>query len=207
MYAGPIYAHLALPVPERVERFLAEPAVYVAITSSTEELVRDVVGALRELDVRILVAATVHDLRDLEEDGRVLVEGVLPSHEIMPRVQLAVISGGQGSVQTAIASGTPFVGIPLQPEQHANVALVERQGAARLALHPDDVARAVRELLDDDSYRGTHAACKPRSLQSTDRARQPTRSSASAKSPPLAGQASYAGRVLPRRHTTRRRRR
>ena len=153
MYAGPIYAHLALPVPERVERFLAEPAIYVAITSSTEELVRDVVGALRELDVRLLVAATVHDLGDLEEDGRVVVEGVLPSHEIMPRVQLAVISGGQGSVQTALASGAPFVGIPLHPEQHANVALVERQGAARLALHPADAAHAVRELLDDDSYR------------------------------------------------------
>jgi UDP:flavonoid glycosyltransferase YjiC (YdhE family) len=153
MYVGPIYAHLALPVPERVERFLAEPAVYVGITSSTADIVRDVVGALRELDVRLLVAATVHDLGDLEEDGRVLVDRVLPSHEIMPRVQLAVISGGQGSMQTALASGTPFVGIPLQPEQHANVALVERQGAARLALDPADAARAVRELLDDDRFR------------------------------------------------------
>ena len=56
-------------------------------------------------------------------------------------------------MQTALASGTPFVGIPLQPEQHANVALVERQGAARLALRPDDVARAVRELLADERFR------------------------------------------------------
>jgi UDP:flavonoid glycosyltransferase YjiC (YdhE family) len=157
-YAGPIYAHLALPVPERVERFLAEPpVVYVAITSSTAELVRDVVGALRELDVRILVAATVHDLRDLEEDGRVIVEGVLPSHEIMPRVQLAVTSGGQGSVQTALASGIPLVGIPLQPEQHANVALVERQGAARLVGQKEAgtsaLTDAARELLEDDRYR------------------------------------------------------
>ena len=45
------------------------------------------------------------------------------------------------------------IGIPLQPEQHANVALVERQGAARLALPSGDVARAVRELLADGRYR------------------------------------------------------
>jgi UDP:flavonoid glycosyltransferase YjiC (YdhE family) len=49
----------------------------------------------------------------------------------MPRVALAVTAGGQGSVQTALASGTPLVGIPLQPEQDTNVVLAERVGAAR----------------------------------------------------------------------------
>ena len=50
----------------------------------------------------------------------------------MPRVDLRVISGGQGSVQSALASGLPFIGIPLQPEQDANIVLAERQGAPRL---------------------------------------------------------------------------
>jgi UDP:flavonoid glycosyltransferase YjiC (YdhE family) len=105
-YPGPIYARLESPVPERVERFLEgpRPIVYVAITSSAPELVRQVVAALRDLDARLLVAATVHDLRDLEDD-RVLVESVLPSHAIMPRVDLGVISGGQGSVQTGTRVG------------------------------------------------------------------------------------------------------
>lgn len=31
----------------------------------------------------------------------------------------------------ALASGTPLIGIPLQPEQDANVVLAERLGAAR----------------------------------------------------------------------------
>jgi UDP:flavonoid glycosyltransferase YjiC (YdhE family) len=157
-YSGPIYAKLAVPVPERVEQFLADSdtVVYVAITSSTAQLVRDVVAALRALDVPLLVAATRHDLRDLE-DERVLVEGVLPSHEIMPRVDLAVISGGQGSVQTALASGLPLIGVPLQPEQDANVALVERQGAARLVPQPLAGTRALadiaRTMLGDPGYR------------------------------------------------------
>ena len=157
-YAGPIFARLDSPVPERVERFLEQPGpvVYVAITSSTAELVRQVLGALRALDVHLLVAATVHDLTDLQ-DERVLVESVLPSHAIMPRVDLAVIAGGQGSVQTALASGVPFVGIPLQPEQDANVAFVERRGAARLvaqrAAGTAALTDAVRELLTDGHHR------------------------------------------------------
>lgn len=132
-YVGPIYAKLAVPIPDRVQQFLAgsRPIVYVAITSSPPELVRSVVRSLRALDVRILVAATVHDLADLE-DGQVLVESVLPSERVMPRVDLAVTAGGQGSVQTALASGVPLIGIPLQPEQDLNVSLAERQGAARL---------------------------------------------------------------------------
>jgi UDP:flavonoid glycosyltransferase YjiC (YdhE family) len=157
-YAGPIFGRLDAPIPESVERFLEQPGrvVYVAITSSTAGLVRRVVNALRPLDARLLVAATVHDLSDLEGD-RILVESVLPSHLIMPRVDLAVIAGGQGSVQTALASGLPFVGIPLQPEQDANVAFVERQGAARRvaqrAAGTPVLTEAAQALLTDVRYR------------------------------------------------------
>jgi UDP:flavonoid glycosyltransferase YjiC (YdhE family) len=157
-YTGPLYAHLDLPIPERVERFLEGPGpiVYVAITSSPPELVRRVVGALRELEVRVLVAATVHELGALEDD-RVMVAGILPSHRIMPRVDLGVTAGGQGSVQTALASGLPLIGIPLQPEQDTNVALVEGRGAARLVAQRDAggavLRETAREMLADPRYR------------------------------------------------------
>src|SRR5688500_4601019 len=126
-YTGPLFAQLATPLSERVERFLRTPGpvVYVAITSSGADLVRAVVRRVASLGVRVLVAATVHDLRDLEDDD-VLVESVLPSHRVMPRVALAVTAGGQGSVQTAMAGGVPLLGIPLQLEQALNVALLER---------------------------------------------------------------------------------
>lgn len=131
-YAGPIFAHLEAPMPERVERLLAgkETVIYVAITSSPAQLVRDTVRALKPTGAKILVAATVHNLADLA-DEQVMVEGVLPSHRIMPRVALAVTAGGQGSMQSAMASGLPLIGIPLQPEQDLNVVLLEKLGAAR----------------------------------------------------------------------------
>ncbi|MFL6074918.1 MAG: glycosyltransferase [Mycobacteriales bacterium] len=134
---GPLYARLDLPLPDRVAGFLRRPGppiVYVAVNSSPPGLVRDAVAALSTLDVRLLVAATVHDIDDVvgDADGeRVAVATVLPSHRVMPVVDLAVTAGGQGSAQTAMAAGTPLLGIPLQPEQDLNLALLERLGAAR----------------------------------------------------------------------------
>ncbi|MBG6064691.1 glycosyltransferase [Micromonospora ureilytica] len=154
---GPLYARLDLPLPDRVARFLAEPGpvVYVAVNSTEVGFVRRVVTTIAALPVRVLVAGTHHDLHDMADD-RVMVGGVLPSHLIMPAVDLAVTAGGQGSVQTAMAGGTPVLGFPLQPEQDLNLALLERIGAARL-LAPRHVgarlAALVTEMLADPSYR------------------------------------------------------
>jgi UDP:flavonoid glycosyltransferase YjiC (YdhE family) len=55
----------------------------------------------------------------------------------------------------------PLIGIPLQPEQDANVCLAQHQGAARLVAQrdagTDAMTSAARELLADTSYR-TNAA-------------------------------------------------
>jgi len=161
-YVGPIFAHFDTPIPERVEQVLdaGHPVVYVAITSSPPALVRAVVAAVRPLGASVIVAASGHDLRDLEDDS-VTVEPLLPSDKIMPRVDLAVTAGGQGSVQTALASGLPLIGIPPQGEQDANVWLAQRQGAARLVAPrdagTDAMTSAARDLLAGTSYR-TNAA-------------------------------------------------
>ncbi|TDU90515.1 UDP:flavonoid glycosyltransferase YjiC (YdhE family) [Kribbella voronezhensis] len=138
---GPLFAHLDLPLPGRVQKFLGRPGpvVYVAMTSTPPKLVRAAVEALGRLDVRILVAGTIHDLTDLATD-RIMVEGVLPSHLVMPQVDLAITTGGQGSTQTATASGTPLLGIPLHIEQDLNIALLERLDAAR-HVAPSDLDR------------------------------------------------------------------
>ena len=46
----------------------------------------------------------------------------------MPLVDVVIIHGGQGSVQSAIASGVQVLGFPLQPEQRFNLRQLERQG-------------------------------------------------------------------------------
>jgi UDP:flavonoid glycosyltransferase YjiC (YdhE family) len=157
---GPILPHLAMPLPERVARLLAgpRPIVYVAMASSEAGLVRAAVGALRPLGARILVAGPAAGLAGIEDD-QVAVEGVLPSHLIMPRVDLAVVSGGQAGVQAALAAGVPFAGLPVEPEQHLNVALAERDGAARAIPPPlagtPELTVAARELMTVPRHRAS----------------------------------------------------
>lgn len=157
-YTGPLYARLDIPLPEAVAEFLDRPGpiVYVAITSTSPRIIRAVVASLAALEVRVLVSATVHDLAGLA-GKRVMVAGTLPSHLVMPRVDLAITAGGQGSVQTAMAAGTPVLGIPLQPEQDLNVALLERRGAARLVprrdAHTSRLASVADDMLRHEQYR------------------------------------------------------
>ncbi len=157
-YTGPLYARLDVPVPERVEKFLSHggAVAYVAMTSAPESLVRGVVDAVRQTGVRVLLASTVHDLGNLD-GGLVMVERLLPSDLVMPRVAVAVTTGGQGSVQTAVASGVPLAGIPLQPEQDLNVHLLEKRGMA-LRIAParargTAMTDAVLRLLNEPAFR------------------------------------------------------
>ena len=75
----------------------------------------------------------------------------------MPLVDLAIIHGGQGSVQTAIAAGTPMIGFPLQAEQNLNLFLVESHGAginASLAtLKRGGLSTLIEGVLREPSYR------------------------------------------------------
>ncbi|HNH48870.1 MAG TPA: histidine kinase dimerization/phospho-acceptor domain-containing protein, partial [Myxococcota bacterium] len=110
---GPLYARLDLPIPEAVERFLdrSEPTALVVLSSVTPELLRRAVRRVRAAGPRVIVGATIHDYGPNDDPG-VVVAGLLPNHRVMPRVDVAVTMGGQGTVQTAMACGTPLVGIP-----------------------------------------------------------------------------------------------
>lgn len=157
-YVGPMFAELDLPVPARVEAFLAAPGpvAYVALTSTPEETVRRAALRVAEAGVRVLVAGSGTALPGLERDG-VMVEGVLPSHKIMPRVAFAVTAGGQGSVQCAMAAGTPLIAAPLHWEQDFNVDRVARLGAALMVPMREAggpvMTRAARKVLRRPSYR------------------------------------------------------
>lgn len=148
-YTGPLFAHLDLPVPPRIKQMLSgsRPVIYIALTSVPAEFVRRVVSVAADSGASIIVAGTVHELGDLE-GPRVAVGGVLPSHKIMPHVDLAVTTGGQGSVQCAMASGTPLIGIPIHWEQDANVHFAKQWGAAAM-LPMQDIDRRLPTLLPE----------------------------------------------------------
>jgi hypothetical protein len=158
-YAGAIYATLPGEVPPKVERALAGEGkkVYVALTSTTQAHVEGAYASLAEQDATVVMATTPEiDRARLTGAPNILVEGLLPSHLVMPRCDVAIIHGGQGSVQTAIASGTPIVGVPLQPEQGFNLRLVQQHGAGRClslrALAKGKLGPTVDGILGDTTF-------------------------------------------------------
>jgi UDP:flavonoid glycosyltransferase YjiC (YdhE family) len=156
-YVGPIYSKLFGDIPEDVNEFLQtdKQKVYVALTSSDFEWIKAAYSTIMEMDVVTVFVTTVHP-NEFDPVPRILVKEHLPSHLVMPLVDATVIHGGQGSVQSAIASGTPFVGIPLQTEQHFNVNIVEQHGAG-LSLTIKQLLKGhlrtkLEQVLSDERY-------------------------------------------------------
>lgn len=157
VYTGPLFARLDLPVPPAVQAFMdgLRPTALVVLSSATPPLLRAAVRRVRAAGLRVIVGATVHDYGP-PDDADTVVAGILPNHRVMPQVDVAITMGGQGSVQCAMASGTPVLGIPLHPEQELNVDLAARHHAG-LAIAPRHVdsprlTQAVQQVLADPRF-------------------------------------------------------
>ena len=110
--------------------------------------------AVRQL---VCVGWSARGLERWGSDPDVVVAGLLPSHEVMPRVDVAVTMGGQGTVQTAMCSGTPLVAIPLHGEQELNVGLAARHGmalaVARRHARGDKMTAAIRRVASEPRFK------------------------------------------------------
>ena len=157
---GPIFARIDTPVPPRVHELAAapEPLVYLGLGSSADrELALAAARVLGDLPIHV-VAPIAHYLEPGDDvPANVHVTGLLPAHRLGGLVDAAVLHGGQGTVQTACATGVPFVGLGLQPEQVWNVEVCVRQGNA-IRIPPKRVGRpefraAVERVLADPAMR------------------------------------------------------
>ena len=116
--------------------------------SGSPEVLRTVMGIVSDLDLQaVVLTTTILEHEDRRTSERVLAIPHAPAHLVNPLADIAITHGGAGTVQTAIHSGTPLVGIPAQMEQAGNISLVARQGAG-LMLSRFDLTR--RKLGDDD---------------------------------------------------------
>ena len=156
---GPIFAHLDEPLPEIVPRLAADdaPLIYLGLGSSaSRDLALAAAHRLATLPINV-VAPIRHYLRPGDAlPPNVHVTGLLPAHRLGGLIDAAVLHGGQGTVQTACATGVPFVGMGLQPEQRWNVAACVRRGNA-IALRPKDAGTtrltdAVGRLLSEPGF-------------------------------------------------------
>jgi UDP:flavonoid glycosyltransferase YjiC (YdhE family) len=157
---GPIFAHIDSARPDIVTELAAapEPLVYLGLGSSADRtLALAAARALGTLPVNVVAPIGRYLEPGDELPSNVHVTALLPAHRLGGLVDAAVIHGGQGTVQTACATGVPFVGMGLQPEQTWHVRMCEQRGNA-IAVSPKRVGSpefldAVRRVLADPAIR------------------------------------------------------
>lgn len=137
-----------------------EPLVLVGLSSSymrQEAVLGRAVAALSSLPVRGLVT-TGPDLDPAQVPGapNVTVVRAAPHGQVMPHAAAVVTHCGHGTVMKALAAGLPVVGLPMGRDQLEVAARVVAVGAGvrlRPGASAPAIARAVRTVLEDPSYR------------------------------------------------------
>lgn len=152
-YVGPIFAHLDTKIPPETQAWIENHAqkklIYCAMGSSgNQNIVQQVIQAFGKTDYSVIAPVQAHGITQVP--ANVLVTGWLPAPYVNGLADLAVIHGGHGTVQTACASGTPFVGIGMQPEQEWNIDFIVRKGSAirlsRREVTPNQLINAIDYL-------------------------------------------------------------
>ncbi len=73
----------------------------------------------------------IEGVRSLLKNKNVYItDKFVPAKAINEKVDLVICHGGQGTLQTAITSGVPIIGVPNQPEQKINLEHLEDFGGA-----------------------------------------------------------------------------
>lgn len=89
--------------------------------------------------------------------GIYITDKFIPAAFINSMVDIVVCHGGQGTVQTAVASGTPIVGVAMQPEQQINLDNIMINGAGiRIPINrwkASNIQKAIKIIQNDQSYR------------------------------------------------------
>jgi UDP:flavonoid glycosyltransferase YjiC (YdhE family) len=136
------------------------PLVLVGLSSSymrQEPVLRRAVAALGTLSVRGLVTTGPElDPARVPAAPNVTVVRAAPHGEVMPHAAAVVTHCGHGTVMKALAAGVPLVCLPMGRDQLEVAARVVALGAG-VRLRPGAstaaIARAVRTVLEDPSYR------------------------------------------------------
>lgn len=174
---GPLFAAAAAAetvddLPPEVQRVMElslnnKPKVLVTMGSTgTKAHLTEAVQAVCSGDMCAVVAlppnrCTIREiLKSIDTqlpETVVLTESFLPARQLASWADVVVSHGGQGTVQTALASGTPIVGIGLQFEQEWNLENVVKHGAGirlpKRQWHAKRIRKAIQTVMANESYR------------------------------------------------------
>lgn len=167
--------------PRIMDVFKAENKNKVLVTMGSSGEKRFLIEAVKAIatgsyNAVVVVQPTICSIEDVRAavkipDSVYLTDSFIPAHQVNPLADAVIIHGGQGTVQNAISSGTPFVGVGMQAEQQTNLDnLVVRGAGIRIAKNfweADLIRRNLNLVLQHSDYK-TNAARLAKSFASID---------------------------------------
>ncbi|WP_234931876.1 glycosyltransferase [Bacillus thuringiensis] len=125
-YIGPVYAKLDTPIPSFLDSLPTNhPVIYFAMGSSgSKEIVMKILHVLKKLPVIVICPMKkilASSCNVFSSNKNIILCDLLPTHKLGNIIDLSIIHGGEGTVQTACLSGKPFLGLGLQAEQKINI--------------------------------------------------------------------------------------
>ena len=161
-FVGPLLWDLQADSSVPVARDSNTPLIYVSqgfTFTRTFPLIRLVFEALGDAPVQIVVSVgrdwKPGELGEIPRNA--LVTRELRPSSLLPNVDLAIVHGGFGTVQTVLLHGVPLIVAPFAADQPENAERVERAGAG---LHlntnqrtPEILRAAVQRILTEPGFR------------------------------------------------------
>jgi long-chain acyl-CoA synthetase len=134
----------------------SKPILYVSFGSSNDvPQCKEIVAALAELDVQLLVATA--NRFTLRPSAKIHVAEFIPGLEASKVSALVVCSGGSTAAYQALSVGTPVLGLPSNSDQHLSMSAIEKYGAG-LSMRadqatPTQVKEMARKMLTDPHFK------------------------------------------------------
>ncbi|MBX4271818.1 glycosyltransferase [Clostridium estertheticum] len=119
-------------------------------------------GVGKEWDAVILAPPSVCPMNEAmscsgNSSNIYITDSFVPAFLVNSLADVVISHGGQGTLQTAVASGTPIVGFAMQPEQQINLDnIVMRGGAIRIPIHKwnaNNIQSAIKNIIKEPSYK------------------------------------------------------
>lgn len=134
------------------------PKVYVNLGSSGRmAILSEVLAGLSDIDVSVLTATTSHNLVISNMPNNVYLSDYLSGDKVTKVSDIVICNGGSMSVQQALMSGVPVIGIAHNLDQYLNMHYIEKSGAGILLrsdrCNKSIVRHAVLEMLNQKKYR------------------------------------------------------
>jgi len=173
-FTGPVFSMSAgeddveEPIREVFDPGQAVPKVFCTLGSSggREQLLEVVkvftAGAGRGWNAVILSPSAVCPIEEARRalggrKGVCLADRFVPAGRVNAMADVVVCHGGQGTIQTAVTSGTPLVGLAAQQEQQVNLDHVAMMGAGlRIPAkrwRSEVIRKSIARVLADPTYR------------------------------------------------------